>query len=71
MGTGWPSVHSTAASCLALDDVTDEITLAALERLAAAGVEVLAKLASTDFGLPNVYVVGRRPVTTAVGHRVW
>jgi ribosomal protein S12 methylthiotransferase accessory factor len=43
---------------LALDDVRDEITLAALDRLVGAGVEVLAKLASTDFGLPNVYVVG-------------
>ncbi|RYZ42105.1 MAG: hypothetical protein EOO71_09435 [Myxococcaceae bacterium] len=32
---------------------------ALLERYQRAGVEVLAKLASTDFGLVNVYVVGR------------
>jgi ribosomal protein S12 methylthiotransferase accessory factor len=30
-----------------------------LERYRAAGIEVLVKLASTDFGLVNVYVVGR------------
>ncbi|MCY1040840.1 YcaO-like family protein [Corallococcus sp. bb12-1] len=32
---------------------------ALLERYQRAGVEVMAKLASTDFGLVNVYVVGR------------
>ncbi|RKG76311.1 YcaO-like family protein [Corallococcus terminator] len=32
---------------------------ALLERYQRAGVEVLAKLASTDFGMVNVYVVGR------------
>ena len=32
-----------------------------LERYRSAGIEVLAKLASTDFGLVNVYVVGNDP----------
>ncbi len=41
-----------------LRGVTDPVTLAALDRLRAAGVEVLPKLAATDFGVPNVYVVG-------------
>jgi thiazole/oxazole-forming peptide maturase SagD family component len=34
---------------------------ALLERYRQAGVEVMAKLASTDFGMVNVYVVGRDP----------
>lgn len=44
-----------------LRGVTDAVTLAALDRLGAAGVEVLPKLAATDFGTPNVYVVGAAP----------
>ena len=45
-------------SAIALDGVTDPETRSLLARLAAAGVEVVAKLAATDFGLTNVYVVG-------------
>jgi len=44
-----------------LTGVGDPVTLAALDLLAKAGVEVVAKLASLDFGLPNVYVVGAAP----------
>ncbi|WP_295695162.1 YcaO-like family protein [Lapillicoccus sp.] len=46
---------------LDLDAVTDPETRAALDRLAAAGVEVLAKLASVDFGMANIDVVGSAP----------
>lgn len=44
-----------------LEGVTDPVTLSAIDRLRAAGVEVLPKLASTEFGLANVYVVGASP----------
>ncbi len=44
-----------------LAGVTDPVTLSALDRLRAAGVQVLPKLASTEFGLANVYVVGAAP----------
>jgi ribosomal protein S12 methylthiotransferase accessory factor len=50
-----------AGRVLDLAGVTDPITLEALARLRAAGVEVLAKLAATDFGLVNVDVVGAAP----------
>lgn len=43
---------------ISLDAVTDQVTLAALDQLARAGVRVLAKLASTDFGMANIDVVG-------------
>ena len=43
---------------LDLDDVRDPVTRAVLARLDAEGVEVLPKLASTAFGVANVYVVG-------------
>ncbi|MEO7194871.1 MAG: YcaO-like family protein [Pseudonocardiaceae bacterium] len=43
---------------LDLDDVGDPITNAVLDRIRAAGIEVLAKLASTQFGMADVYVVG-------------
>ena len=43
---------------LDLDAVADPDTAAALERLRAAGVDVVAKLASTDFAMANVFVVG-------------
>jgi ribosomal protein S12 methylthiotransferase accessory factor len=48
-----------AGRVLDLDAVADPGTLDVLARLRAAGVDVVAKLAATDFGLPNVYVVGR------------
>ncbi len=41
-----------------LAGVTDPETRALLARLDAAGVEVLAKVAATDFGLADLYVVG-------------
>ncbi len=41
-----------------LDDVRDPATRDLLEFLNAEGVEVLVKLAATDFGLANLYVVG-------------
>ena len=41
-----------------LEGLTDEAALQALGRLYAAGVEPLVKLASTEFGLTNVYAVG-------------
>ena len=41
-----------------LDDVRDAETLALLERLDLAGIDATVKLASTEFGLTNLYVVG-------------
>lgn len=41
-----------------LDTVTDPISLRVLDHLRAAGVEVLPKLASTQFGMVDVHVVG-------------
>ncbi len=41
-----------------LDGLTDTAALAALERLRAAGVTPVVKLASTELGLANVYAVG-------------
>lgn len=38
--------------------VRDPVTLRALDRIAGAGVEVLPKLASTQFGMAHVHVVG-------------
>ncbi|WP_205808462.1 YcaO-like family protein [Micromonospora sp. HNM0581] len=50
---------------LDLDEVRDPVTLAVLARLRDAGVEVLPKLAATDFGMVDVHVVGmdREPET--------
>lgn len=49
-----------------LDDVRDGETLDLLNRLDRAGIDVTVKLASTDFGLANLYVVGaeREPERT-------
>lgn len=44
-----------------LAGVTDEVTLAALDQLTAAGVEVLPKVGSTEFDVANIYVVGAAP----------
>ncbi|MEH1164029.1 YcaO-like family protein [Micromonospora sp. CPCC 205539] len=41
-----------------LDAVHDPVTLATLDRLRTAGIGVLAKLASTAFGMADVHVVG-------------
>lgn len=51
---------------VALDDVRSAETRALLDRLDQQGVEVVVKLASTDFGLANLYVVGaeREPEKT-------
>ena len=38
--------------------ITDPASKALLDRLEIAGVEVIVKVASTDFGIPNLYVVG-------------
>lgn len=43
---------------LSLDAVRDPVTLAVLDRMRDAGLEVLAKLASTQFGMADVHVVG-------------
>jgi ribosomal protein S12 methylthiotransferase accessory factor len=47
-----------AGCVIDLKGVTDLATLAALEKLRSAGVEVVAKLCATDFGLVNLNVVG-------------
>ena len=41
-----------------LDSVRDPATRALLDRLDRAGIDVTVKLASTDFGITNLYVVG-------------
>jgi ribosomal protein S12 methylthiotransferase accessory factor len=41
---------------IALDDVRDEETRSLLSSLAAQGVDVIVKLATTDFGMANVYL---------------
>lgn len=46
---------------LDLDDVRDPVTLQVLDRLRTAGVDVMAKLASTDFAMANIDVVGMAP----------
>ncbi len=43
---------------LDLDAVTDPVTRSALHRLQAAGIEVQARLASTEFRIPVLHVVG-------------
>lgn len=50
-----------AGRVIDLDGVTDPVTTATLQRLRAVGIEVVAKLAATDFGLVNVDVVGAAP----------
>lgn len=49
-----------------LDGVRDPATLALLDTLDRAGIDVTVKLASTDFGIANLYVVGaeREPERT-------
>ena len=46
---------------LNLDGVSDAGTLQTLELMRGAGVEVLANLAATDFGMANIDVVGMAP----------
>ncbi len=41
-----------------LDDVRDPQTKEILRNLDAQGIDIIVKLASTDFGMPNLYVVG-------------
>jgi ribosomal protein S12 methylthiotransferase accessory factor len=45
-------------TALALDAVRDSETLTLLAHLDAQGVDVVAKCAGSDFGIPNLYVVG-------------
>ena len=40
------------------DGIRDPTVLALLDRLRGLGIDVMIKLASTDFGIPNLYVVG-------------
>ncbi|SBT65824.1 ribosomal protein S12 methylthiotransferase accessory factor [Micromonospora sediminicola] len=51
-----------------VDEVHDPVIRLMLDRLADAGIEVLPKLASTAFGMPDVHVVGidRQPETPAL-----
>ncbi|MER6691761.1 YcaO-like family protein [Streptomyces minutiscleroticus] len=49
------------------DEVTDPVTRSVLDRLRDAGVEVLPKLASTQFGLADVHVVGSETDGAAEG----
>lgn len=71
-------VHIRAlATGTALDPatITDPVARTLLERLDAAGVDVVVKVASTDAGIPNFYVVGMdrddvpggQPVMAAAG----
>lgn len=58
-----------------LEAVSTTATLTVLDTLRAAGVEVMVKIGATDFGLPNLYVVGMAPdddvvVATACGEAV-
>lgn len=50
-----------AGRIIELDAVGDPDTVAALEQLAAAGIQVQVKLAATDFEMANVNVVGMGP----------
>ncbi len=64
-----------AGRVLDLAGLSDPVTVDVLGRLRAAGIDAVAKLAATDFGLPNVYVVGRGPgddlvAATACGEAV-
>ncbi len=55
--------------------ITDPVSRTLLDRLDAAGIDVIVKVASTDFGIPNFYVVGMdrdgasggQPVMAAAG----
>lgn len=64
-----------AGRVIDLDGVSDPETVSALARLEEAGVEVLAKLASDDFGMANIAVTGAAPAddilsATACGEAV-
>ncbi len=41
-----------------LDEITDDVLAGLLDTLRELGVEVTVKLAASDFGMPNLYVVG-------------
>ena len=60
-GNGLEFRAMDAGRILDLSGVTDPETIATLAMLEAAGVEVLAKIASTDFGMANIDVVGAAP----------
>ena len=53
-----------------LDDVRDRQTRALLDRLDAAGIEVIAKLADTNLGMTNLYVVGHERDPDAAPHPI-
>ena len=60
-GNGLTFRAMDAGHVIELAGVTDPATRDALDRLEGAGVEVVAKLAATDFGMVNVDVVGAAP----------
>ena len=60
-GNGLSSRALDVGRVLDLDGVSDAETLRTLELLRGAGVEVLAKVAATDFGMANIDVVGMAP----------
>lgn len=49
---------STWGGCIELGDVQDPATRELLRHYDAAGLEIQVKLASTDFGITSLYVVG-------------
>src|SRR4029079_7792077 len=51
-----------------VDEAADPDLLELLQRFDDAGIDVLVKLAATDFGLANVYVVGRERDPDAAAH---
>ena len=55
---------------LDLDAVDDPVVRDLLARLDAAGIDVLPKLASTEFGIANVYVVGGERDPRAAPHPI-
>jgi len=57
-GNGLKIRALATGTALDTDTVTDPAARALLDRLDAAGVDVVVKVASTDFDIPNFYVVG-------------
>ncbi len=51
-----------------VDETADRDLRGLLQRFDDAGIDVLVKLAATDFGMANVYVVGRERDPDAAGH---
>ena len=60
-GNGLTFRAMDAGHRIELAGVSDPATIAALDLLRRAGIEVVAKLAATDFGMVNIDVVGAAP----------